>query len=61
MENGTTITVTCNHDEKIERLLRRVLHQLEDIYVVLDSFDDISDVVEGMKSLTENVKQIGKR
>ncbi len=54
------ITIRCDCDgEKTERLLRRILHQIEDIYMTLDSFDELSDIVEDMDNLTERVRQIG--
>ena len=55
MENTLTIEVD---DHKTQRLLRRILHQQEKIFEILDSFDDISDIVEGMKSVTQQIQGI---
>lgn len=55
MENTLTIEVD---DHKTQRLLRRILHQQEEIFKILDNFDDISDVVDGMKSLTQQLQGI---
>lgn len=55
MENTLTIEVD---DEKTQRLLRRILHQQEKIFKLLDSFDDISDVTEGIKSVTQQIRGI---
>lgn len=57
MENTLTVVVD---DKKTQRLLREILHQLEDIYQTLDSIDDISDITDSMKQTTEKIKLIGK-
>jgi len=55
MENALTIEVD---DRKTQRLLRKILHQQEEIFEVLDSFDDISDVIEKIKSTTQQIQGI---
>ncbi len=55
MENKLTIEVD---DSKTQRLLRKILHQLEDIYATIDSIDDISDITERMKSSTQQIQGI---
>ena len=45
-------------DEKTQRLLRRILHQQEKIFEVLDSFDDIGDVIEKIRLTTQQIKGI---
>jgi hypothetical protein len=55
MENKLTIEVD---DSKTQRLLRKILHQLEDIYATIDSIDDISDITERMKSTTQQIQGI---
>jgi hypothetical protein len=55
MENKLTIEVD---DSKTQRLLRKILHQLEDIYATIDSIDDISDITESMKSTTQILQGI---
>jgi hypothetical protein len=55
MKNTLTIEVD---DEKTQRLLRKILHQQEKIFEVLDSFDDISDVIEKMKLTTQQIRGI---
>jgi hypothetical protein len=55
MENKLTIEVD---DSKTQRLLRKILHQLEDIYATIDSIDDISDITESMKSTTQKLQGI---
>ena len=52
-----TLTVEVD-DAKTQRLLRRILHQQEEIFKILDSFDDISDVVAGIKSVTQQIQGI---
>ena len=55
MENTLTIKVD---DDKTQRLLRKILHQQEKIFEALDSFDDISDVVEKAKAVAQQLKGI---
>lgn len=55
MKNTLTIEVD---DEKTQRLLRKILHQQEQIFEVLDSFDDISDVIEKIKTTTQQIQGI---
>jgi len=45
-------------DSKTQRLLRRILHQQEEIFKVLDSFDDLSDLIERVKSTTQQIRGI---
>jgi hypothetical protein len=52
-----TLTIEVD-DQKTQRLLRRILHQQEQIFEILDSFDDISDVVDGIKSVTQQIRGI---
>jgi hypothetical protein len=55
MENTLTIEVD---DGKTQRLLRRILHQQEEIFKVLDSFDELSDIIETVKTNTQQIQGI---
>ena len=55
MENTLTIEVD---DHKTQRLLRRILHQQEKIFEILDSFDDISDVIDAIYETTDKLRAI---
>ncbi len=57
MEYPLNITVNVD-DSKTQRLLRRILHQQEEIFNVLDSFDDLSDLIEKVKSTTQQIRGI---
>lgn len=45
-------------DSKTQRELRRIKHQLEEIFEVLDSFDDLSDLIDDVKSTTQQIRAI---
>lgn len=55
MKDNITIEVD---DSKTQRLLRKILHQLEDIYETIDSIDDISDITMRLKSTTQKIQGI---
>jgi len=45
-------------DSKTQRELRRIKHQLEEIFEVLDSFDDLSDLIDDVKLTTQQIRGI---
>ena len=53
----TAVTIKVD-DGKTQRLLRQILHQQEEIFKVLDSFDELSDIIDQVKANTELIQGI---
>ena len=52
------IEVIIGDSDKIERRLRRIEEQLESLFRIIDSFDDISDVTVALRQNVETLKAI---
>lgn len=60
MEGEKISVVVMNDPEKFERRLRAVEHQLERLFSIIDSFDDIKDVTVALNEYADQLNSIGQ-
>ena len=60
MEVGKLEVIVLNDPEKFERRLRGIELQLERLFSIIDTFDDIKDVTVALNQYADQLNSIGQ-